>query len=87
MPHQGAWRYRSRTAGELTVQCPAIVSVELWNTVQAVRAEHAARSKRNRKENAPYLLVGGRCRCATCGLAMTPYTQTKPSGLTYIRSG
>jgi DNA invertase Pin-like site-specific DNA recombinase len=57
----------------------AIVSVELWDRVQALRA--ANRRGRNgsaagRRPVQPYLFTKGLLRCAHCGAAMVPHTTT-----------
>ncbi len=70
--YRGAWLYRSRTAGDVPVPCPAIVSDDLWNAAQAARVNHARAAKRNRKRE--YLLSGLRARCAVCGGALSPHT-------------
>jgi site-specific DNA recombinase len=57
----------------------AIVSTELWDRVQTLRAANKrgrGGSSAGRKPKQPYLFTKGLLRCAHCGAAMNPHTTT-----------
>jgi site-specific DNA recombinase len=53
----------------IEVAVPAIITAELFQTVQAQLARNKATARRNRKYE--YLFLGGRLRCGRCGRSMT----------------